>query len=134
MFSVSLQLSGRAGSSATTPASRPRNCGHCSVAETAVSANSVNPTDTITARFIVFPLFTTQRPRVSSLEPQGARHPEQPRLQDARRCSQRSAEGIVLAQYDAGVRRIEDVNASIQVHAANLESPSDAEIQLVPAG
>src|SRR5687768_3695019 len=56
MFSVSLQLSGRVGSSAATPAAKPRNCGHWSVAETACSANSVNPTVTIEARIIVLSL------------------------------------------------------------------------------
>src|SRR5258705_7362510 len=50
MFSVSLQVSGSAGSSATTPACRPRNCGHWSLADTPVRA-SMNPAAATTARF-----------------------------------------------------------------------------------
>jgi hypothetical protein len=41
-LSVSLQLSGRAGSSATLPASVPRNCGHWSEAETVCHASSAH--------------------------------------------------------------------------------------------
>src|SRR5688572_28128858 len=41
-FWVSLQESGRPGSSATTPAFGPRNCGHWSAAEIVASARSVS--------------------------------------------------------------------------------------------
>src|ERR1700674_1577947 len=55
-LSVSLQVSGSAGSSATTPACGPRNWGHWSVADTPVSASRATPT-TIAARVIISPLF-----------------------------------------------------------------------------
>ena len=45
MFSVSLQVSGRAGSSGMTPAPRPRNCGHWSAAPAARSASGAGPTE-----------------------------------------------------------------------------------------
>ena len=50
-FSVSLHVSGRAGSSGMTPAAGPRNCGHWSVAAP-VSVSSVTPMTTIAARII----------------------------------------------------------------------------------
>ena len=53
-FSVSLQVSGRLGSSGIAPAFGPRNLGHCSVWAAPVSDRSINPRATIKARYMVF--------------------------------------------------------------------------------
>src|SRR2546429_9763070 len=56
-FSVSLHVSGRAGSSAMTPALGPRNLGHWSVADRPVRVSSIKPPMKV-ARFIVRGLYT----------------------------------------------------------------------------
>ena len=54
MFSVSLQVSGRAGSSAMLPALNPRNFGHCCAAATGVRvSHSVKPVVIVATSLIV---------------------------------------------------------------------------------
>src|SRR5215207_6281998 len=55
-FWVSLQVSGRPGSSGMTPAPGPRNCGHWSAADIVVSARTVSATVVTSLRIEVLPL------------------------------------------------------------------------------
>ena len=53
MFSPGPQLSGSAGSSATTPAASPRNCGQLDWAETLVAASTRTPSTHTVSRIVV---------------------------------------------------------------------------------
>src|SRR6266849_6681712 len=94
MFSVSLHLSGRAGSSATLPASDPRNCGHWSDAATLTSATSAHPASIDSVRRIVIaPIRPRPCTRAAPLELELPSDLEQPSLQDVGRSHELVAAG-----------------------------------------